>query len=56
MPMTGIISGVFLSAIKRMEFILPKGYQHRSMEVKSTGITNQQAEIINSTCKSNDDV
>ena len=56
MPMTGVISGVLPSAIKRMEFTLPKGYQNQSMEVKWTGITNQQAEMINSSKKSNDDI
>ena len=29
-------------------------YQHQSMEVKSTGVTNQDAEMINAILKSND--
>ena len=44
---------VFPSVINRRKFSLPKGYQHYGMEVKWTGRTNHQAEMINPTCKSN---
>ena len=33
----------------QMHNMCPKSYQHQSMEVKSTGITKQQAEMINLT-------
>ena len=45
---------VFPSVIKWRKFTLAMSYQDESMEVKWTGVTNQQAEIINSTEKSND--
>ena len=40
---------VFPSVIKMRQFTLKKSYQHQSIEVKWTGITNQQIEMINST-------
>ena len=40
---------VFPSVINWREFTLPKFDQHQSMDVKWTGITNQQAQMINST-------
>ena len=46
------VCGNFLllpSATKQNEFSILKDYQHQNMKVEETGITNQQAEMINST-------
>ena len=39
---------VFPSVIKKRQLPFQKGYQHHSLEVKRTGIINQQAQMINS--------
>ena len=53
------VCGNFLllpSATKQNEFSILKGYQRQNMKVGETGVTNQQAEMINSTQRSNDGV
>ena len=44
---------VFTIVIKRRNFTLLKSYQHKSMEVKCAGITNQQDGKRNLTLKAN---